>query len=57
MKRFFFLMFGAFLFVAVSAQEKENTPFNGVVEDVFGQPLKGVKVWVVSPKYYAVSNK
>lgn len=57
MKRFFFLILSVFAFVAVSAQKQEEIPFNGIVEDALGQPLKGAKVWVVSPNYFAKSDK
>lgn len=57
MKRFFFLMLSVFAFVSVSAQKQNGVPFNGIVEDALGQPLKGAKVWVVSPNYYATSDK
>ena len=57
MKRFFFLILGVLAFVSVSAQKQDGVPFNGIVENAFGQPLKGAKVWVVSPNYFATSDK
>ena len=57
MKRFFFLILNAFVFVTASAQKQEQVPFNGIVEDALGHPLKGAKVWVVSPNYFATSDK
>ena len=57
MKRFFFLILGVLAFVSVSAQKQDGVPFNGIVEDALGQPLKGAKVWVVSPNYFATSDK
>jgi TonB-dependent SusC/RagA subfamily outer membrane receptor len=57
MKRFFFLILGVLAFVSVSAQKQDGVPFNCIVENAFGQPLKGAKVWVVSPNYFATSDK
>ena len=57
MKRLFFLILGVLAFVSVSAQKQDGVPFNGIVEDALGQPLKGAKVWVVSPNYFATSDK
>lgn len=57
MKRLFFLLIGIFAFVTISAQNKNNVPFNGIVEDVVGSPIKGAKVWVVSPNYFTTTDK
>lgn len=43
--------------MTVFAQKQKVVPFNGVVEDVLGQPLKGAKVWVVNPDYYATTDR
>lgn len=34
-----------------------NIPFNGIVTDIVGSPLKGVRVWVKDARRYAISNK
>lgn len=57
MKRIFFLLVGVFAFMAISAQNKKDVPFNGIVEDVVGTPIKGAKIWVVSPMYSTTSDK
>jgi TonB-dependent SusC/RagA subfamily outer membrane receptor len=57
MKRLFILILCISTFMVVSAQEKEDVPFNGIVEDALGTPLKGARIWNVSPIYYATSNK
>jgi TonB-dependent SusC/RagA subfamily outer membrane receptor len=57
MKRLFFLILCVCTFGIVSAQEQGDVPFNGIVEDAFGTPLKGARIWNVSPIYYATSNK
>lgn len=49
-KLIFSIMISVFACVAVLAQEQKAVPFNGVVADILGQPLKGAKVWVVDPK-------
>lgn len=43
--------------MAASAQDKKGKPFNGIVEDALGTPIKGAKIWVVSPVYYTTSDK
>lgn len=50
-------MISVFACVAVLAQEQKSVPFNGVVADILGQPLKGAKVWVVDPNYYTTTDK
>lgn len=41
---------------ALSAAE-DDVPFNGLVVDLTGKPLKNVKIWVKEPHRYAKSNK
>lgn len=56
-KLFFSIMISIFACVAVFAQKQKAVPFNGVVADLLGQPLKGARVWVVSPDYYTTTDK
>ena len=56
-KLIFSIMISVFACVAVLAQEQKAVPFNGVVADILGQPLKGAKVWVVDPNYYTTTDK
>lgn len=56
-KLIFSIMISVFACVAVFAQEQKAVPFNGVVADILGQPLKGAKVWVVDPNYYTTTDK
>ena len=56
-KLIFSIMISVFACVAVLAQEQKTVPFNGVVADILGQPLKGAKVWVVDPNYYTTTDK
>lgn len=35
----------------------EGVPFNGVVTDLLGAPIKNVKVWVKNKNHYAMSDK
>lgn len=52
------IAFAAFLLpLAVCAQNEESVPFNGIVSDAAGMPLKNVKIWVHDSKRYARSNK
>ena len=57
MKRIFFLILCICTFMMASAQNKKDVPFNGIVEDAIGTPLKGARIWVVSPNFYSVSDK
>lgn len=42
--------------IALQAQNKE-VPFNGIVTDIVGNPLKGAKVYVLSRSMYSRSDK
>ena len=39
------------------AQETEDVPFNGIISDLEGKPLKGAVIWTTNERRYAVSNK
>ena len=56
-KLIFSIMISVFACVAVFAQKQKAVPFNGIVADLLGQPLKGARVWVVSPDYYTTTDK
>lgn len=56
-KLIFSIMISVFACVAVFAQKQKAVPFNGVVADLLGQPLKGARVWVVDPNYYTTTDK
>lgn len=49
----------AYLFPSgASAQNEAKTePFNGIITDVAGNPIKGAKIFVVNDKFFARSNK
>ena len=57
MKKLIFFIVSVFACVAVFAQKQKDVPFNGIVADLLGQPLKGAKVWVVDPNYYTTTDK
>jgi TonB-dependent SusC/RagA subfamily outer membrane receptor len=57
MKNNFFFILCFFACMTVFAQKQKVVPFNGVVEDVLGQPLRGARVWVVNPDYYATTDR
>lgn len=42
---------------ALYAQDDNVVPFNGVVTDALGRPLKNVKVYVIDPSFYARSDR
>lgn len=50
-----FIVFASVM--SLQAQNEQGVPFNGLVSDLTGAPLKGVRVYVVSPKVYARSDK
>ncbi len=35
----------------------KNVPFNGIITDMMGLPMKGVRIWVKDERRYAISNK
>lgn len=39
------------------AQKAEGIPFNGIVQDLGGAPIKKVKIYVKSPDTYTITNK
>ena len=57
MKKLFFIILSIFVCVTVFSQKQKDVPFNGVVADILGQPLKGARVWVVNPDYYTTTDK
>ena len=54
MQRFFFLLFFAIL-TSVSLHADE--PFNGIIYDSQGKPLKNAKLYVRDSRHYATSDK
>ncbi len=47
----------SFLVIAMACDAQEKVPFNGIVKDVLGNPLKGVSVYVSNPRLYASTDK
>ncbi len=45
------------IFVLVSAANAAIEPFNGLVVDGEGKPVKGIKIWVVSESNHSTSDK
>lgn len=39
------------------AQDDGRIPFNGIVTDLTGSPIKGAKVYTINPSFYAKSDK
>lgn len=54
MKKLLFLLAILFPFLCL-AQEK--VPFNGIVKDVLGNPIKNVRIYVSNPRAYARTDK
>ncbi len=55
MKRLFLIITLLVNTLLCNAQEK--VPFNGVVKDVFGNPVKNVEVYVNNPRLYSRTDK
>lgn len=53
MRRLFLMLFVAFMPVAIWA----HTPFNGLLTDCKGKPVKKCRVYVKSPREYTLSDK
>ena len=51
------LMWGAMVPVYSQNAAASSVPFNGIVTDLVGTPLKGVRVWVKDARRYALSNR
>ena len=55
---FIALILASFLPRESSAQDSsKEEPFNGIITDLSGNPIKGAKVFVVSSKYFSRTNK
>ena len=55
---FIALILASFLPQEASAQDSsKEEPFNGIITDLSGNPIKGAKVFVVSSKYFSRTNK
>ena len=57
MKRILYLLAACLVSVSALAQSSKEVPFNGIVTDVVGAPLKKVKVYVKNPQTYTFSDK
>lgn len=55
--RLFLLPCFAMAVGSVYAQENTDEPFNGIISDFTGSPLKGAKVWTHDDRRYATSDK
>lgn len=42
---------------AAHAQQTDDVPFNGIVTDLQGKPLKGARIWTTDERRYATSTK
>lgn len=48
---------GLWISCNLSAQQEPKIPFNGLLTDLSGKPIKRARVYVKSPKDYALTNK
>jgi len=51
-----FLLF-ALLFAAHAAAQEQKAPFNGILEDGSGKPIRTARVYVRSPRDYALTDR
>jgi len=51
------LTLGLLSVCAFCSAQTTQVPFNGVVSDMFGKPLKGARIYVVNSNYYTRSDK
>ncbi|MCQ2268734.1 MAG: TonB-dependent receptor plug domain-containing protein [Bacteroidaceae bacterium] len=56
MKKILFLLM-VIIGMSVQAQEKKGVPFNGLITDASGNPIKKAKVYVKDPKIFTFSDK
>ena len=42
---------------AMAQEHQEDVPFNGLISDITGQPLKGANIWVHDHRRYARSDR
>ena len=47
----------SFLVIAMMGNAQEKVPFNGIVKNVLGNPIKGASVYVSNPRLYATTDK
>jgi hypothetical protein len=57
MKKHLFIALLSLLPLGLMAQENEVVPFNGIVTDLMGTPLRGVKIYVTDANYAAKSDR
>lgn len=53
MKKFLLVFFQLFVVFSVHSDE----PFNGIIYDITGKPIKGAKIYNTNPKRFATSDK
>lgn len=43
--------------LSLCAQDEDYVPFNGLVEDLLGQPIRSVRVYTIDRNYYTVTDR
>lgn len=56
MKRILFLLVTLALGLVIQAQERK-IPFNGILKDIDGNPIKKARVYITSPRRYVTTTK
>ena len=58
MKYILLFLFSLVCFIPTAAQDKsKEVPFNGIISDIAGKPIKGARIYVIDEGYSARSNK
>lgn len=57
MKHLLLLLYATFSINAMAQDSHERKPFNGMVQDVLGQPMRNVKIWVTNDRQYTMSDR
>lgn len=57
MKHLLLLLYATFSINATAQDSHERKPFNGMVQDVLGQPMRNVKIWVTNDRQYTMSDR
>lgn len=57
MKHLLLLLYATFSINVMAQDSHERKPFNGMVQDVLGQPMRNVKIWVTNDRQYTMSDR
>lgn len=57
MRLLFILLFATFSLNLLAQESYEHVPFNGIVQNSLGQPLRNAKLWVKNARHYTLSDR